>query len=58
MDVVWIKRDRFPMKLLQVLIQRKVYEYEDADLLVVRKKPVPSFHTLRLTEGTHCMKKR
>ena len=37
MVVVWIKRDRFPMKLLQVLIPGKVYEYEYADLLIVRK---------------------
>jgi hypothetical protein len=35
--VVWINYNRFPMKLLQILIPGKVDEYKDADLLIVRK---------------------
>ena len=37
MVVVCIKYDRFPMKLLQVLISGKVDEYKDANLLILRK---------------------
>jgi hypothetical protein len=35
--VARIKHDRFPMKLLQVLIPGKVDTYKSADLLIVRK---------------------
>ena len=55
MEVVWIKYDRLPMKLLQVFIPGKVDEYKDADLLIVRKDIISE---LRLTEGTQLMKKR
>ena len=54
-EVVWIKYDRLPMKLLQVFIPGKVDEYKDADLLIVRKDIISE---LRLTEGTQLMKKR
>ena len=36
-EVVWIKYDRLPMKLLQVFIPGKVDKYKDADLLIKRK---------------------
>ena len=54
-EVVWIKYDRLPMKLLQVFIPGKVDEYKDAGLLIVRKDIISE---LRLTEGTQLMKKR
>ena len=54
-EVVWIKYDRLPMKLLQVFIPGKVDEYKDADPLIVRKDIISE---LRLTEGTQLMKKR
>ena len=35
--VVWIKYDRLPMKLLQVVIPGKVDEHKNADPSIVRK---------------------
>jgi VanZ family protein len=53
--VVCIKYDRFPMELLQVFIPGKVDEYKDVVLLMVGTAIILR---LRLTEGTHRMKKR
>ena len=43
------------MILLQGSLLGEVYEYKDTVLLIVRKPPITS--ELRLTEGTHRMKK-
>ena len=55
MVMAWIKHYYFPMILLQDFFLGEVYEYKDAVLLIVRRLPITS--ELRLTEGTHRMKK-